>query len=99
MPDYRDNDPGGWCGDPGRGAALGRSIVDHEGTYYTGRVFLRRVRIDRQGYDPNGTYFGVGDPLYWYANDEGTIDGVFRAPTRSKALSWLRSRYPKARTR
>lgn len=77
-PDYSSRDPKGWCGDARRGAAMGR------GTYkgpadYAGRITLRRVHLDSGGYDTNGTYFGHGMPLYWYACEDGDIDGMLRA--------------------
>lgn len=74
---YSTNDPKGWCGDPRRGAALGRPAI-HEGRP-EGVVIVRRSRLDRQGYDRNGTYFGDGDPLYWYADGGGKIDAMIRA--------------------
>ena len=53
------------------------------GTYegpadYAGRITLRRVYLDSGGYDTNGTYFGHGQPLYWYACEDGDIDGMLR---------------------
>jgi hypothetical protein len=99
LPTYKANDPKGFCGDPKRGAALGRSTVTDENAAYEGRIYVRRVRISNDGYDPNGTYFGVGDPVYWFANSEGTIDFVKRAVDRNDALAHVRERYPKAKTR
>lgn len=94
-PSYKTNDPKGWHGDPSRGAALGRTerIGDSE---YSGKLWLSLVRLDSGGYDPNGTYFGSGDPLYWFASADGTIDGVTRAKTRELALEQVRERYPNA---
>jgi hypothetical protein len=97
MPDYRTNDPRGWGGDPSRGAALGRPTIRGESANYAGRLVLRRVRLDCQGYDPNGTYFGIGAPLYWCANDECTIDYVFRAADRAAAKARVLNDYPNAR--
>jgi hypothetical protein len=97
MPNYKTNDPRGWGGDPSRGAALGRDSICDEPPAYAGKLTLRRVRLDCQGYDPNGTYFGVGRPLYWCANDEGTIDYVFRADDRAAAKAHVLKDYPSAR--
>lgn len=95
--DYKRNDPKGWCGDPSRGAALGRSSVKDEPRDYSGELVLRRIGIDSQGYDPNGTYFGTGAPLFWCANAEGTIDYVFRAADYDAALATtMREDYPHA---
>jgi hypothetical protein len=93
-PSYKTNDPRGWCGDPKRGAALGR--CDLLGVYGGTRLVLRRIRVDSGGYDPNGTYFGVGRPLYWCADDSGQIDFVLRAD-REEAKRHVRDKYPQAR--
>jgi hypothetical protein len=94
-PDYTTNDPKGWGGDPKRGAALGRPSI-HEG-FIEGKMVLRRIRLDRGGYDSNGTYFGVGMPLYWYADEGGSVDDVLRAPDRASAKAEILKKYPKAR--
>lgn len=99
MPDYGTFDPKGWGGDPSRGAALGRPTIKDEGEDYSGRLFLREMRIDHQGYDKNGTYFGVGKPLYWCANDEGTVDFMLRASDRSTAREEVLKEYPQAKVR
>ena len=75
-PDYTANDPKGWCGDPRRGAALGRS--DRKGKYDGSKLTLRKVQLDNGGYDRLGTYWGHGEPLYWCASDDGEIDFCFR---------------------
>jgi hypothetical protein len=99
MNDYKRNDPKGWCGDPKRGAAMGRATVKGEPTSYDGRLSLRRVRLDNGGYDPNGTYFGTGVPLYWCSNEEGTVDFMIRAKDRTDALWHVAQWYPKAKVR
>jgi hypothetical protein len=93
MPDYSTNDPKGWCGDPRRGAALGRPqiIGEPEGT-----ITVRHSPLDRQGYDRNGTYFGGGLPLFWYADEGGNIDAVERAVDIEDAVKVLRERFPGA---
>ena len=99
-PDYGKNDPKGWCGDPSRGAAMGRpSILDAPGDF-DGRIYLRKVRLNQGGYDSNGTYFGIGPPsLYWYSDEEGEIDSMIRAHHREQARNMVLSIYPKARVR
>jgi len=101
-PSYSTNDPRGWGGDPRRGAALGRSSIRaNEPSTFSGKVTLRRVYIDSGGYDPNGTYFGFGAPLYWYAaeDEDGTIivDDMLRAHSREDAKEQVRAKYPNAR--
>ena len=95
-PDYSTHDPKGWCGDPKRGAALGRPVL-HGERDYAGKVHLQRVYLDAGGYDRNGKYFGHGEYIYWYATDDGGIDGTLRAWTRDKAKGIILSRYPNAK--
>jgi hypothetical protein len=68
---------------------------------YTGKLYLRRVRLDSGGYDSNGTYFGLGEPLWWCAcpdDAEGyEIDYMLRAPNREAAKGKVREKYPLAR--
>jgi hypothetical protein len=97
MPDYKRYDPLGWGGDPARGAALGRSTIIDEAKDYNGKVYVRRIPLNAGGYDKNGTYFGVGNPLFWVANDAGTIDYVIRAKNRSEAVANARELFPEAR--
>ena len=95
-PLYSTNDPKGWCGDPKRGAALGRHSCHTERTF-TGRVYLNRVRLNADGYDKNGTYFGHGGPLYWAASSGGEIDFMLRADTRLDARKQVLAEYPEAK--
>ena len=101
QPSYKKHDPKGWCGDPKRGAAMGRHSYHPEYEFpnlVSVKLTLRKISIDSGGYDPNGTYFGTGfDPIYWYANEECTIDDVLRAPTRTAAKQLVRERYPHAK--
>ena len=99
-PDYKTNDPRGWCGDPSRGAALGRPTIHADNPEsITGRLYLRKVRLDSGGYDTNGTYFGHGASLYWVANAEGTVDFMLRARNRKAARFVVLARYPNAKVR
>ncbi len=98
MPDYSTYDPKGWCGDASRGAAMGRPTVKGPADY-AGKLALRRSYIDSGGYDRNGTYFGIGAPLYWYASDDGEIDGMLRACNRASAREQVLALYPKAKVR
>ena len=100
MPDYNTNDPKGWCGDPKRGAALGRPTVQDEPKEWDGKLTLHRSYLDSGGYDKNGTYFGGGPPaLYWCANEELTIDFMLRADDRQAARAQVLKKYPNARVR
>jgi len=99
MPDYAKNDPGGWCGDKSRGAALGRATITDEPKDFAGKLSVQRVRLNSGGYDKNGTYFGHGQPLYWCANEECTVDFMLRARDREDAVSQVRQDYPNAKIR
>lgn len=96
MPSYKTNDPKGWCGDPTRGAALGRPNIHNK--EYTGKLTLRRIRLNSGGYDSNGTYFG------WGASADGSVDFITRAPhargsvnTRASVKAMIQLDYPHAR--
>jgi hypothetical protein len=95
-PSYSKRDPKGWCGDPKRGAALGRTPLHGEADY-AGKIHLQRVYLDNGGYDRNGTYFGHGAPIYWYATSDETIDGTLRATSRDLAKADILKRYPNAK--
>lgn len=99
IPSYKTNDPKGWCGDPRRGAAMGRvGIIGPQD--FSERLCLRRVRMSACGaYDENGTYYGIGAPIYWYASDDGEIDGTLRAGSRESARAQVLALYPKAKVR
>ena len=100
QPSYKKHDPKGWCGDPKRGAAMGRHSYHPEYEFpnpISVKLTLRKIPIDSGGYDPNGTYFGWGAPLYWYANEEHGIDDMLRALSREDAKQQIRERYPNAR--
>ena len=97
-PGYKYHDPKGWCGDPQRGAALGRPSYHEEG--FSGRLFLRRVRLNSGGYDVNGTYFGYGDnSLYWCASEDCKVDFMLRAFVREGARRQVLEIYPNAKVR
>lgn len=71
---YKYNDPRGWGGDPSRGAAMGRrSFKDiPEDCNFKGFTIHVEHILLHEGYDPNGTYFGGGGPLFWvYALEIG----------------------------
>ena len=98
MPDYSTHDPKGWCGDPKRGAAMGRPTIEGDRDY-AGQLYLRQMPLDNGGYDINGTYFGAGEPLYWCASEDESIDRMLRAPTRAKAREKVLELYPNAKVR
>lgn len=95
--DYQTNDPKGWGGNQSRGAALGRPTIINVEQDAAPRVRVSRVRLDAGGYDPNGTYFGIGQSLYWIRTDGGEVDFVVRAHDRDYAKAEARNRIPMAR--
>lgn len=97
-PSYKTNDPLGWCGNPSRGAAMGRSTCRGD-VLHDGKLTLRKVSLNSGGYDSNGTYFGHGEPLFWYASDDSIepdaiIDGMIRAKDRNAAKALILQKYP-----
>lgn len=60
-------------------------------------LYLRRVPLDIEGYDSGGTYWGLGEPLYWCGNDSGEINYFFRARSRNAAKALVWDEYPNAR--
>jgi len=101
-PQYETCDPKGWCGDPRRGAALGRrtNIRVSDPQIFNGKVTLQRIRLNGD-YDRLGTYWGGGGaPLYWFAwegEDDQRIDAVIRAESRADAKAQIRKQLPRAR--
>lgn len=56
----------------------------------SGKVSLRRVYLDRGGYDSGGRYFGVGEPLYVAESDEYDWREYVRARSREEAKEKVR---------
>jgi len=57
---------------------------------YDGPVSLRKVRLNTGGYDSDGCYWGVGEPLYFAQDDEGMTQETFRASCRAEAIEKAR---------
>jgi hypothetical protein len=96
--DYKINDPKGWCGDPKRGAALGRPAISLAPEDWSGKLYLSKIRLDSGGYDKNGTYFGIGPPsLYWYVSEDNLIDAMIRANDREAAKKKILEIYKNAK--
>lgn len=81
-----------------RGASLGRAgtgaTVNTSGPFH-----LVKIRIDQGGYDKGGAYWGLGEQLWGYCDETGTVTGYFRAPDRTSAIARLRSRYVGAKVK
>lgn len=95
-PDYKQNDPKGWCGDIRRGAAMGRHTIKDADAEAPIKLYLRKIYLNQGGYDSNGTYFGTGTPLWWYADADGLVDAMVRASDRGTAIQMIRQAYPLA---
>lgn len=96
-PSYERNDPKGWCGDPSRGAALGRaSCHADEPATWQGQLYLGAVRLDGD-YDQLGTYWGEREPgkaLFWVASADYEVDFVIEARSREAARAKVLKQYP-----
>jgi hypothetical protein len=80
------------------GASMGRPDIDKlDAPDAIGRVTLRRIRLDRGGYDSGGAYWGHGQPLYYAGSNCGRLDIFFRAANRIDAKAKVTARYPAAR--
>jgi hypothetical protein len=79
MPDYKTNDPVGWCGDRSRGAAMGRAVIREAPRDVVVKLYLRKVRLSGD-YDSLGTYWGYtrGTSIYWVADADGLVDFCVR---------------------
>lgn len=63
------------------------------------KCYLRKVRLNTQGYDSHGSYWGIGNPLYVAFVDEPSIDfptWFLRARDREHAKRVVSARWPKA---
>ena len=63
------------------GAPMGRRANGYLETRIKRHVRLFRVRIDSQGYDDGGAYWGIGEPLFCAIDDDGNRQFV-RAASR-----------------
>lgn len=79
-----------------RGAPYGRMSIHAEDEKAVTEITLSHVQVDEQGYDINGTYFGIGAPLFWAASPNGTVDFVLRQQNWEDAALTVRRRYPNA---
>jgi hypothetical protein len=78
------------------GAPMGRT-ERHIGGSHGLKFSLRRVALNRGGYDAGGAYWGLGQPLYWYESEDGAVSAFMRATDRNAAKTIIRASYPAAR--
>lgn len=62
----------------------------------TEKTTLIRIKVNAQGYNSAGQYFGVGEPVYWYAmpDGKGYIENYIRAKDREAAKAVVRALHP-----
>lgn len=82
--EYRKNDPKGYRGDASRGSAVGRTTIMPPLSVPVSHVTFVRLWLDADGYDMLGTYFGLGEPL-WYCWAPG-LDLVLRGTSATRYL-------------
>lgn len=83
-------DPG-WCGDPKRGASMGRGS---HGSSPETVIHYGLVHLDEGGYDPGGSYWGIGKPVF-----EAYAEGFYRtvrAADHDEALAIFQKMEPGA---
>lgn len=76
----------------------GLELVDCNKFDRTIKVSIRKVYLNRYGYDSDGTYFGHGQPLYHVhgENDGYYIDEYVRAFDRRLACEQIQAYYGSA---
>lgn len=88
------------------GAPMGRASDHLEGLIILEtdpRFTLRRIRLNNGGYDSGGAYWGLGEPLFWWAielREDGSRDecsGFLRAQSREGAKQLITSIHRHAR--
>ncbi len=81
----------------GTGAPNSRMMVDVRHIVSDAPKFaIARVRVNRQGYDSKGVYFGIGAPVYRFERDGWAMNYV-RAESRTAAKAEVRKIHPGAR--
>lgn len=73
------------------GASMGRRVVKADGDLTGCKLY--KVRINAQGYDNGGAYWGTGVPLYCLTDANDNAIGFERATTRDKAIVLFRDRF------
>lgn len=77
------------------GAPMGRAESAPRPTPKT-RWHLRRLKVNRQGYDTGGAYWGVGKPLFHAQTEFGDLVRYYRAYRREEAKDLLQADFPGA---
>jgi len=78
------------------GAPMGRPSIHLDEPNAAVVLTVSHVEVDDGGYDANGTYFGLGKPLFWVTDEEGTVDFMVRGWDQEEVLETVRRLYPNA---
>jgi hypothetical protein len=57
------------------------------------KLEAQRARLDRDGYDEMGSYWGVGEPLWWVTTEDNSWSINLRARTAHSAIARARVLY------
>lgn len=57
-------------------------------------VYISRIKLDRQGYEKSGQYWGVGAPLFQYETSDYSVHGEMRASSLTELKQRLKKKYP-----
>lgn len=84
---------------PGRGDGDVRG-----GSILPATLTLREIVLDKQGYDQQGQYWGVGLKLFWYHIDIPSLpnlrnEGWVRRRTKLSARAWVKRHHPQLNLR
>lgn len=79
----------GWCGDPQRGASMGRRSRGEP----TSKCHLFEVILDSGGYDDGNAYWGLGQPLFCLTDDDEFVK-YERFVDSDDALKCFKNRFP-----
>lgn len=77
------------------GAPMGRR-TGPEFLDTSGKIYLRRIRLNSGGYDNGGAYWGLGQPL-WETQDQDGNGLIFRESDRESAKNHIRNLFPAAK--
>lgn len=58
------------------------------------KIHIRKISIDRDGYDKGGRYWDVGKPLFQYETSDTEVEGHLRAESKGDAIRQLKRKYP-----
>ena len=61
---------------------------------YKGKLYLRKMRINNEGFDSSGKFFGIGTSVYSCTSKDGTVDFWLQAKSREMLLKLVRLPHP-----